>query len=83
MPPPPQVNPFGDIMGMVNSMFGAPVGNQQMGNVPSPQITMAFGNMNNMNNSLGGILGSLGLRIPNQPQQPPQQPSQQQSSQQP
>lgn len=72
VPPPPQINPFGDIMGMMNSMFGGQVSGQQPGNntQPPPQITMAFGNMNSpLNNQLGGLLGSLGIRIPQPPQQ--------------
>lgn len=56
-------NPFGDIMGMMGSLFG---GAQNGGN-PS-QITMSFGTGNN---PLGGLLGSLGVRIP-----PPPPPSQ-------
>lgn len=51
-------NPFGDIMGMVNSLFVNP---GQQG--PAPQITMSFGNLAggpNNNNPLAGILGGLG-----------------------
>lgn len=64
MPP----NPFGDIMGMVGSLFGG----AQNGSNP-PQITMSFGTGNN---PLGGLLGSLGVRIPPPPQSE-QQPAQQ------
>lgn len=79
-----QPNPFGDIMGMVNSLFGG----QQTGSNPPPQITMSFGTMNNPMGQVNpmNLLSGLGLRIPNQPPQPqpqPPQPQPQQPSNQP
>lgn len=53
-------NPFGDIMGMMGSIFGG----QQPGT--NPQIITSFGNLGN----LGNLFGNLGVRPPTT--QPPQ-----------
>lgn len=53
-------NPFGDIMGMMGSLFGG----AQNGNNPPPQITMSFGGSNAPLSGLLGSLGSLGVRFP-------------------
>lgn len=75
--PPPNMppNPFGDIMGMMGSIFGG----QQPGG--PPQITMSFGTGNNPLGGLLSSLGGLGVRIPPPPEQANNQPPPAQSVQ--